>query len=252
MADPVITQQRIEAFVEKLQSEGKSRKDIVQYRRNLTELCQIAEPKDGVLTEDVLATWKEQQLRQNIAPGTVTNRIVRINHFLRYLGHEELCFPRGSRQKLAGKRFGNLLVLEPLQERSADRSIRWKCRCLLCGKEKAIPANQLIKGVQSSCGCERIQRLQNANGYMEGTSLKNVFSDKISRNNTSGYKGVFLKNGKWAARIQYKKKIYYLGTYDRLEDAVAARKEAENRVRDDAKRLAEIYRDKKNEASTAG
>ena len=42
---------------------------------------------------------------------------------------------------------------------------------------------------------------------------------------------------KWAARIQYKGKIYSLGCYERLEDAVRARKKAENWVKDDAERL---------------
>ena len=242
MAELVITRQQIEDFLKKLQREEKSQKELVQYRRELEHLYRMAEKNDSVLTEAVLMAWKTQQIQQNTAPGTVTNRIVRVNHFLRHLGREELCFPKGNRQKLSGQRFGNLLVLEPLQERAADRSILWKCRCMLCGREKTIPANQLKKGVQSSCGCERMNRLQKTNGYMDGTSMKNVFSDKVSRNNISGNKGVFQKRGKWAAKIQYKKKIYYLGTFDRLEDAIAARRLAENRVRDDAKQLMEAYR----------
>lgn len=136
-------------------------------------------------------------------------------------------------------RFGNLIAIEPVKGKYVGRSICWKCRCMLCGKEKDIPVNQLRKGVQISCGCYRANRLQKTNGYIDGTSLKNVFSDKVSKNNTSGYKGVFKKRGKWAACIQYKKKNHYLGSYDRLEDAVAARKEAENWVREDAEKLRE-------------
>ena len=135
--------------------------------------------------------------------------------------------------------FGNLIAIEPTERKSADRSVCWKCRCTACGKEKEIPANQLKKGVQISCGCERAHRLQKTNGYIEGTCLKKVFSDKINRNNTSGYKGVFLKRGKWTAQIQYKKKVYYLGSFDSLKDAVDARKEAENWVRNDAEKLLE-------------
>ena len=40
-------------------------------------------------------------------------------------------------------------------------------------------------------------------------------------------------------------KTYYLGSYENLEDAVAVRKEAENRVRDDAEKLLEQLRQKK-------
>lgn len=243
MEQRAITQEQIDEFLTKLKSEGKSQREIAEYRRNLNCLYQTAENNNGTLTKEVLAEWKRQQIQQGIAPGTVTNRVVKINHFLRYLGFEELCFPRGGRQDLTGKRFGNLIAIEPVEEK-CGRSICWKCRCMICGKEKAIPVNQLNKGVQTSCGCYRANQLQKTNGYVEGTSLKNIFSDKVNRNNTSGYKGVFRKRGRWAACIQYKKKNYYLGSYDRLEDAAAARKEAENWVREDAGQLLEQFRKK--------
>ena len=237
MKQPVITQDQINAFLTKLQMDGKSRRDIAEYRRNLERLYKIAEKNNRILDKAVLTEWKSQQVSQGLAPGTVTNRTVKINQFLRYLNLEELCFQKGGKKNLTGMRFGNLVALEPLKDQYVERSICWKCRCMICGKEKAIPANQLIKGVQVSCGCYRANRLQQTNGYIDGTSLKNIFSDKVSRNNTSGYKGVFRKRGKWAACIQYKKKTHYLGSYDRLEDAVKARKEAENQVRDDAEKL---------------
>lgn len=239
MEQQVLRREQIDGFLHDLQMQGKSQRDVAEYSRQLQRLYQTAEKYGGVLTKDVLAEWKEAQLRQGLAPGTVTNQVVKINHFLRYIDRKELCFPSGGRQDLTGQIFGRLVVIEPLQERAADRSVCWRCRCMSCGAEKVIPANQLKKGVQTSCGCEKAKRLQKTNGYIEGTCLKNVFSDKISRNNTSGYKGVFKKRGRWAAAIQYKKKNYYLGSYDRLEDAIEARKEAENRIRDDAERLLE-------------
>lgn len=239
MTDAVITQQKIDAFLELLSLKGKSNSVITEYRRNLSCLYQVAQENHSILSEEVLQEWKSEQLQQGIASGTVTNRIVKINHFLRYLGLEDLCFPNGRRQNLRGMKFGNLVAVEPTERKSADRSIYWKCKCTACGKEKEIPANQLLRGVQISCGCERMQRLQKTNGYIDGTCLKNVFSNKVNKNNTSGYKGVFQKRGKWAAQIQYKKKTYYLGSYDSLEDAVKARKLAEHRVRDDAEKLLE-------------
>lgn len=239
MKQSVITQEQIQEYLEKLQSEGKSHSVIKEYNRNLKRLYEIAKKYNYTLDKEVLTTWKMEQEKQGIAAGTVTNRTVKINHFLRYLNLEELCFQKGDRQDLTGKQFGNLIAIEPTKHRSTDRSIYWRCRCKACGKEKEIPANQLKKGVQISCGCERANRLQKTNGYIDGTCLKNVFSDKISRNNTSGHKGVYQKRGKWAAKIQYKKKVYYLGTYDRIEDAVDARRMAENWVKDDAQTLFE-------------
>ena len=232
-----ITRQQIDQFIEKLETEGKSHSVIAEYQRNLNRLYQIAEKYDHVLDKEVLSAWRTQQIEQGITPGTVTNRTVKINHFLRYLNLDELCFQKGRKQDLRGYQFGNLIAIEPTTHKSADRSIYWKCRCKSCGKEKEIPANQLKKGVQVSCGCGRAKRLQETNGYIEGTCLKNVFSDKMNSNNTSGHKGVYLKRGKWAAKIQYKKKAYYLGAYDKIEDAIDARRLAENWVKDDAQTL---------------
>ena len=233
----IITRQQIDQFIQKLQTEGKSHNVIAEYQRNLNRLYQTAEKNNYMLDQDVLAAWRTEQIDQGIADGTVTNRTVKVNHFLRYLKLDELCFQKGRKQDLRGQQFGSLIAIEPTTHKSADRSIYWKCRCKSCGKEKEIPANQLKKGVQVSCGCERAKRLQETNGYIEGTCLKNVFSDKTNSNNTSGHKGVYLKRGKWAAKIQYKKKSYYLGAYDRIEDAIDARRLAENWVKDDAQTL---------------
>ena len=83
--------------------------------------------------------------------------------------------------------------------------------------------------------------MKESNGYIDGTCLKRVLSEKVSSNNTSGCKGVFRKRGKWVAQIQYKKKTYYLGSYDRFEDAVKARKQAEEWVKEDARELLEKF-----------
>ena len=45
-------------------------------------------------------------------------------------------------------------------------------------------------------------------------------------NNTSGFKGVYYNNGKWVAEIKADKVKTYLGRFDSLEGAVAARREA--------------------------
>lgn len=52
-------------------------------------------------------------------------------------------------------------------------------------------------------------------------------SEKLPANNTTGHKGVYFIKGRYTAKIVFQKKAYYLGNYDRYEDAVAARKEAE-------------------------
>ena len=161
-----ITQELEETFLLELVQQKKSRHEIAEYRRNIDSLKAYAEQYERLLDKEMVQKWREEQSRQGLAKGTVTNRTVRINQFLRFAGAEELCFSRGGKQNLAGRHFGSLIALEPCEEKSADRSVCWKCRCEACGKEKIIPANQLTKGVHITCGCGRVERLQESNEYV--------------------------------------------------------------------------------------
>jgi hypothetical protein len=70
------------------------------------------------------------------------------------------------------------------------------------------------------------------------TKQQNSCNLKTPKNNTSGYKGVYLdkRSFKWYARINYKNKVIHLGVFDKFEDAVKARKEAEIKYFKDFKR----------------
>jgi len=60
------------------------------------------------------------------------------------------------------------------------------------------------------------------------TNMLNI--QKVSKNNTSGVRGVYLHhNNKWVASITKNKKREWLGIYLDIEDAIKARKEAEIR-----------------------
>ena len=64
------------------------------------------------------------------------------------------------------------------------------------------------------------------------TRRENVWhKTKLSSNNTSGYIGVSYskERRKWVAQIHLGNKGIYLGRYDNIEDAIAARKEAEEK-----------------------
>ena len=52
-------------------------------------------------------------------------------------------------------------------------------------------------------------------------------SKKVPTDNISGYKGVYFIRGKYVAKIVFQKKAYYLGAYDKIEEAADARKQAE-------------------------
>lgn len=64
---------------------------------------------------------------------------------------------------------------------------------------------------------------------LSNTNVGRIRNKKTQKNNTSGHTGVswHSRKGQWSARISFKGKTYNLGYFDKLEDAVAARKEAE-------------------------
>ena len=63
--------------------------------------------------------------------------------------------------------------------------------------------------------------------HVDGTSLDIIKSTKLPSDNTTGYKGVYLKNGKYLAKIVFRGKPYFLGYYKNIEDAVKARQRGE-------------------------
>ena len=66
-------------------------------------------------------------------------------------------------------------------------------------------------------------------GYIDGTQISRLRSDKLIATNTSGCRGVYWdkNSGKWRARLRLKGKTYNFGSYTNFDDAVKARKAAE-------------------------
>lgn len=113
-----------------------------------------------------------------------------------------------------------------------------------------IPYNTLVYTNQKSCGCkkkEHEQMLQSFLTHVAGTSVDALKSKKVPTDNTTGYKGVYLIRGKYVAKIVFQKKQYFLGTYENIEDAAQARREAEEVLFDG---VAEHYRKWKEIADT--
>lgn len=145
-----------------------------------------------------------------------------------------------SRKKLdlTGQRFGKLTVLEPAANVSTKTA--WLCRCD-CGKEAVVTTQRLRDGHRTSCGCDKelFGEPPSAIGrasltYIDGTCVEMIRTRPVRRNNTSGVTGVdwLASKGRWRATICFKGKRYYLGSYARFEDAVRARKLAEENLHD--------------------
>lgn len=130
---------------------------------------------------------------------------------------------------ISGQRFGRLVALHPSRRYDKSGSVIWRCQCD-CGNEVDVPYNSLMYTNQKSCGCqkkEHDQKLRTFLTHVAGTSVDMLKSKRIPTDNTTGYKGVYLIRGKYVAKIVFQKKQYFLGTYEKIEDAAEARKEAE-------------------------
>lgn len=155
-------------------------------------------------------------------------------------GHNKSC---GCLQKKAvsaditGQRFGKLTALHPT-ERSVKHSVVWLFKCD-CGREIEAPSESVKWRNRVSCSYCRLESqkkqalmMEKNCGHIEGTQVSLILSKKLNINNTSGYKGVHWVKAKkkWLAIIQFKNIIYRLGLFKKIEDAIKARADAEERL----------------------
>ena len=135
------------------------------------------------------------------------------------------CLSHPPLKDFAGKQFGMLTVLDYAGKK--DGMHRWRCRCS-CGKETVVGQTLLQSGKTRSCGCLQKEVILDNLRLVDGTSvtkLESMRGRKIS-SNTSGCTGVYwnARNQKWAAQITFQRKTYYLGSYEKKEDAIKARR----------------------------
>lgn len=142
-----------------------------------------------------------------------------INGFVKSCG----CIGGGKNTDLTGKIFGELKVLEFYKIENGKKI--WKCQCE-CGNLCYYSTSDLNDGQFKSCGHYKdIEKIMH-------TKIGIVINPQLNKNNTSGVKGVYphKNSGKWIASIQFQKKNYYLGIYNKLEDASKIRKIAEEKL----------------------
>ena len=100
-----------------------------------------------------------------------------------------------------------------------------------------------MAGNTLSCGCLKKERFQRANRYIDHTNLRQALKERVENpESASGYVGVAFTRGRWLASISHKGTRYRLGSYKTLEEAVAARKLAEDALMTNPEGFAEWYR----------
>lgn len=141
---------------------------------------------------------------------------------------------------LTGLRFGKLVVLH----RDPERNGYWVCQCD-CGQRTSVWGASLTKRKinTQSCGCIQQefavkQGIQSIGKNREKqisinktlkTNIQVIKTRTPPKNNKSGMKGIWWDESRqmWQAYIQLHGKRKQLGRYVKKEDAIAARREAE-------------------------
>ena len=139
---------------------------------------------------------------------------------------------------LSGQVFGHLTVLRQAEGRilrGNQKRIAWECRCD-CGNLVRRTSASLISTKERMCSeCARknsAKRATESAGFEQGTQIPKITEMKLTAANTSGCRGVYYRKNTdtWEARLKFRGKLMSFGTYRNYEDAVKARKRAEEEI----------------------
>ncbi|MGL4547379.1 homing endonuclease associated repeat-containing protein [Eubacterium aggregans] len=141
-------------------------------------------------------------------------------------------------KKEIGERFGELIVIDVIIRKNKYYEHYYICKCD-CGNVVEIQRRRVRSGGALTCGHNRDSILKNGKGiskklHVDGTYISAIDGTrKLNKNNTTGHVGVSYSErlgGLYRAYINFKRKQYDLGLYERKEDAIKAREEAEKEI----------------------
>lgn len=147
-------------------------------------------------------------------------------------GHVTSCGCAKSQIKdLTGLRFGRLIVVS-FKERSKHKTL-WNCKCD-CGNDCITSTSCLTTRSTISCGCKNKENKARITiidkGFVDGTNIHAIKETrKRNKNNSSGHTGVSYDSNRklWVAQITFQRQNHTLGRFDTIDEAIKARKEAE-------------------------
>lgn len=131
----------------------------------------------------------------------------------------------------------NGITLLEKTDKKRRNAYLWKCRCR-CGNIFYAEGYRIANSEIKSCGCSkkvfREANLKKARNklntkFVDGTFLPLLNNEKMNAKNKYGHVGISKRGNKYIARITIARKTINLGSYTVLEDAIKARKEAEEK-----------------------
>lgn len=143
----------------------------------------------------------------------------------------------GKPANLKGHRYGRLTVVELTGKRTGNGCAIWRCLCD-CGNWCEVDSHAMRSGNTRSCGCGNDE---NRSGIYDrkkpmldaGSRADTYLSPKPRRDSKTGIRGVCRqRSGRYRARLEFAGELHHLGTYDTLEEAAWARRNAEVEIYD--------------------
>lgn len=149
---------------------------------------------------------------------------------------------KGFKVDLTGQKYGRLTVIS-----YNKASKKWICECT-CGRRTEVKSNNLKSGNTSTCGVCGYINLAKRN-IIDGTRPSQL--KIVRKNNSSGTTGVYYnkRKCKWCASVNFKGVYYWLGSYDYIQDAIDARKEAEKKLFDNFLEWYEEFKKQRKESN---
>lgn len=133
---------------------------------------------------------------------------------------------------ITGQKYNKLTAIKFSRYDSKKEKSYWIFKCE-CGKEVELCMTNVLTGNTKSCGCLWGKQSADNSHIVDGTNLKyNIENNVKKKTNKTGVTGVsYIKDrNKYYASICYKGKTYNLGRYNNIEDAIMARKIAEEQI----------------------
>lgn len=137
-----------------------------------------------------------------------------------------------------GERVRDLTIIGMEGEWRGELPTKYRVRCERCGGVSVMDGAHLrYNKMCEKCAEKNLEdgRAITMAGFVTGTNavhIKSIMDGRriVNRNSSTGVTGVNKFKDKYRAVIMFRRKQYSLGLYNNIEDAAAARKEAEKHI----------------------
>lgn len=144
-----------------------------------------------------------------------------------------------SKEKYEGKILNGIKIISVVgyDQNHIGHSLVVKAVCPICSNTFETYVSRIKQGLKScaDCAMKNLDKGREISLKMcvAGTNVSSISGTRrVNKNSSTGHTGVSVdgKSGRYRAYINFRRKQYYLGMYDKIEDAIKARKAAEKEI----------------------